>query len=241
MRDAADRARRVDVDPAVGRERRMQGDADQSALARRVDRDGRERRRQQRAVLDDAQRPALLGDEETSVGRLRERGRARQAGDPALVAREAAGLRRRAADLDERGRPRRDVARGVGRASANDVLAARKKTRVERRAIRRAGVRGAERNAVDLKLDAGDRDVVGRRRGDGDDAGEARHEVRRRRQRGRRRRAIESGRRRHDEYRRGGASWWQRRACPSRARSACAGRRSSASTSAHRGSSCPRR
>ena len=73
----------------------MQGDADQAALAGRIDRDGRERRRQQRAVLDDAQRPALLGDEEAAVGRLRERGRARQADDPALVAREAARLRRR--------------------------------------------------------------------------------------------------------------------------------------------------
>ena len=241
VRDAADRARRVDVDPAVGRERRMQGDADQSALAGRVDGDGRERRRQQRAVLDDAQRPALLGDEETPVGRLRERGRARQADDPALVAREAARLRRRAADLDQRGRPRRDVARGVGGARAHDVLAARIAAGVERRRIRRARVGGADRDAVDLELDAGDGDVVGRRRGDGDGAGETGREIRRRRQRDRRRRAVERRRRRHDEHRRRSAG--RRRAARvgrARGQRVRAGA-SSASTPARTGSSCPRR
>ena len=55
------------------------------------------------------------------------------------------GARRRAAELDRRGRPGRDVARGVGGARAQHVLAGRIEAGVERRAVRRGGVGGAER------------------------------------------------------------------------------------------------
>ena len=201
----------------------MQGDADQAALAGRVDRDGRERRRQQRAVLDDAQRPALLGDEEPPVGRLRERGRARQADDPALVAREAARLRRRCrrsgpARVDHgETLPEVSVARARSTCWPRGIEAG-----VERRRIRRARVGGADRDAVDLELDARDGDVVGRRRGDGDRAGEAAREVRRRAS-ARPSAVVPStggGRRRNDEHRRGGARRRRRRARRSRARSA---------------------
>ena len=132
----------------------------------RIDRHRRERRRQQGAVLDHADRAALLGDEDPAVGRLRERGRARQAGDPGLVAGEAARLGHAAAELHQRRRPGRDVARGVARARPQHVLAAGVEAGVDGGGIRRGGVGGADGHAVDLELDAGHGDVVAGGRGD---------------------------------------------------------------------------
>ena len=63
----------------IGRERRIERDAEQAALAGRVDGHGQERRRQQRAVLDHAQAAALLTDEQAAVRRELHRRRARQA------------------------------------------------------------------------------------------------------------------------------------------------------------------
>ena len=55
----------------VRRLREVRGDrhADQAALPRRIDRQSHERLRQRPAVLDDAERPRLLTDEDTAVGR----------------------------------------------------------------------------------------------------------------------------------------------------------------------------
>ena len=58
----------VDVDEVVGREVGVEGHAQQAPFAGRVDGHGQERRRQQRAVLDDPQLPALLADEQAAVG-----------------------------------------------------------------------------------------------------------------------------------------------------------------------------
>jgi hypothetical protein len=70
----------VDVDVAVRGERRVECDAEQAALAAGVDRDGQERLREQRAVLDHPETTALLGDEQSPVGSERHRRRRGEAG-----------------------------------------------------------------------------------------------------------------------------------------------------------------
>ena len=97
----------------------------------------------------------------------------REAGDPGLVAGEAARLRHAAAELNQRRRPGGDVARGVARPRPQHVLAAGVEAGVEGDGIRRGGVDGAEGHAVDLELDAGHGDVVAGRGGDRDHADQA--------------------------------------------------------------------
>ena len=61
------RDREVEVDEPVGLEVRVEGDADEPALAGRVDGQRHERGRQEGAALDDAEGAALLGDEDSAV------------------------------------------------------------------------------------------------------------------------------------------------------------------------------
>ena len=69
--DRCGRGRVVHVHEVVGREVRIERDAEQTALARSIHAHGEERLRQQRAVADDAQRAALLRDEHAAIGRDR--------------------------------------------------------------------------------------------------------------------------------------------------------------------------
>ena len=103
------RRRVVDVDELVGREVRIEGDAEQAALADGVDGECKKRRRQQRAVLDDAQPAALLGDEEAAVGRELHRGRTRQAARDERFG-EPVGHRRRLHRRSGKHRDQRDQA-----------------------------------------------------------------------------------------------------------------------------------
>lgn len=57
----------VEVNEAVRRKLRVERDAEQSALTRRIDGQRHERVRQKDAVLDDAKRAVLLADEEAPV------------------------------------------------------------------------------------------------------------------------------------------------------------------------------
>ncbi len=79
----------VHVHEAIRREIRIERDAQKAALSARIDGDGQERGRQQRAILDDTQLPALLAHEQAAIRSERHRGRIRQPGDERLV-REAA-------------------------------------------------------------------------------------------------------------------------------------------------------
>ena len=75
----------VDVHESIDRESRIERDAEQTPLACGADRQRHERRRQQRSVLDDAQRSALLADEQPAIGRKRHCGGSIQApGDDRL-------------------------------------------------------------------------------------------------------------------------------------------------------------
>ena len=92
------RRRVVDVDELIGRELRIEGDAEQAALADGADGDRQERRRQQDAVLDDAKAAALLRHEQTPVGRELHGGRTGQAARDERFAescRDRRGLHRR--------------------------------------------------------------------------------------------------------------------------------------------------
>ena len=149
----------------------MQGDADQAALARGVDRDGRERRRQQRAVLDHARMAPPCW-----VTKMRPSGACANA--VALVRPviqlslrvKPLGCGHAAAELDQRRRPGRDVARGVARPRAQHVLAAGVEAGVERDGIRRAGVDGAEVTPSVWNSTPVTGDVVAGRGGDRDHA-----------------------------------------------------------------------
>ena len=80
--DGRRRRRVVDVDEVVRRKVRVEGDAEQAALARGVDGEGENGVGEQRAVLDHAQAAALLADEQPAVGReLHRGGRGKSRGD----------------------------------------------------------------------------------------------------------------------------------------------------------------
>jgi hypothetical protein len=101
-REAADavvnrrrRGRVVDVHELIRLKGRVEGDAEQAALAVGVDRDRRERRRQQRSGRrDDPKRSPLLADEQPSVRRKGHRRRPQEAVRDHRLG-EAAGQRRR--------------------------------------------------------------------------------------------------------------------------------------------------
>ena len=59
----------IGIHKVIHRERRVEGHAEEAALARRVDGYRQERRRQQRTVLDHAQASALLAHEQAPVRR----------------------------------------------------------------------------------------------------------------------------------------------------------------------------
>ena len=84
----------VDVYVLVAVERRIERDAEDSALADGVDRQREKRLVQQRAVLDDADLPGLEAHEQPAVRRKRHRGRIGQAADDQAL-REAGRQRRR--------------------------------------------------------------------------------------------------------------------------------------------------
>ena len=95
------------------RERGIERHAEQAALARRVDRDGQERRRQERSALDDPQLARLLADEDPAVGGDGKGRRARQ-GAPDLRLRKAVreGHRRKRRGREQqasKGRPAQPV------------------------------------------------------------------------------------------------------------------------------------
>jgi hypothetical protein len=83
----------IDVHVLIGREVRIERDAEQAPLTRGVHGKGDERGRQQSAVLDDPERAALLADEDAFVRSDRHRRRVRQSPDVRL--REASRERRR--------------------------------------------------------------------------------------------------------------------------------------------------
>jgi hypothetical protein len=74
----------IDVHVLIGREVRIERDAEQAPLTRGVHGEGDERGRQQSAVLDDPERAALLADENAFVGSDRHRRRIRQSPDVCL-------------------------------------------------------------------------------------------------------------------------------------------------------------
>jgi hypothetical protein len=79
------RDRVVDIDEVIGRERRMQGNPEQAALAVRIDVQPDEWRGEQLSVANDANCPLLLGDELTSVQRYGDRGWSAEARHDLLV------------------------------------------------------------------------------------------------------------------------------------------------------------
>ncbi len=147
-------ARRVvDEDPAVDREVRMQGHAEQASLATGIDVQREEGRGKQRPVLDDAQRAALRRHEQASVGCLGDGGGvSAEPRHEALVLGEAALDIAATADADGDDAPRGEILVGIACSRAQHVLAGGVVVGVEACLERRARI-GCDCFAVDLEFD----------------------------------------------------------------------------------------